>query len=488
MSTVNTQALLSTTNNAVYGAGWNSIYDAMNVPQMFEKLIKYYGPNIGLLEFAVMQGATIPIAGPTKTVWEEGSLVKLVKLNGEIAVTAIDTNITFSLDAAEFDANHKCYLAVNDQIVIPAFYVEEGVIPAQSIVPAIYQVLSVDDITLDENATWTAFPTRADTAIAIAVPDDTELMVKPGNYANGVASGTSKSAGWYSRHFHTSTVKADLTIEGSIQSNEKYYEKLQGGGNGIFSKASIEMDFFLSKAINDEIFMGQGVTNVITQATRNGDLNTITGTVGLLRHMAERANLQYYTTAYQSTDFDDVKDILTSQGVADRNVAFLMGSTLYKFVENSNLDFIKEYSGGTDLMKTFAQIQVAFQAVKKNGVFFTFKELPSLSDPTSYGAAAFDGYHKELGFILPDVDVTVRGSMESPETVKLKNFTLGFKNYNGENRTRIIKDIPGMATPNGAGGIAIDTVDDYRMSGLSEFMVLANRVNQWTLVLNDNIL
>lgn len=486
MSTVTTNAILSPTNNAVYGQGWNTVYDAMNVPQIWQELVKYYGPNIGLLEFAVMQGATTNIAGPTKTVWEEGSLVKLVKLNGEIAITAEDTNITFSLDADEFDANHKCYLAVHDQLVIPAYYIEED--GAQSIVPAIYQVLSVDDITLDENATWTAFPTRSDTAIAIAVPDDTELMVKPGNYANGVASGTAKSSGWYSRIFKTSTVKADMRIEGSIQSNEKYYEKLKGGGTGIFSKASMDMDFFLSKAINDEIFIGQGVTNTVTQTTNNGDLNTITGTVGLLRHMSERANLQYYTTAYQSTDFDDVKDILTSQGVADRNVAFLMGSTLYKFVENSNLDFIKEYSGGTDLMKTFAQIQVAFQAVKKNGVFFTFKELPSLSDPTAYGAEAFDGYFKELGFILPDVDVTVRNSIESPESVKLKNFTLGFKNYLGENRTRIIKDIPGVANPNGGGGIAVNNFDEYRMTGLSEFSVIFNKVNQATLVLNDSIL
>ena len=51
MSTVNTQALLSTTNDAVYGAGWNTVYDAMNVPQIWQELVKYYGPNIGLLEF-----------------------------------------------------------------------------------------------------------------------------------------------------------------------------------------------------------------------------------------------------------------------------------------------------------------------------------------------------------------------------------------------------------------------------------------------------
>lgn len=483
MSTVTKRDVLSTTNDAVYGAGWNTIYDAMNLPQVWGELIKYYGPNIGLLEFAVMQGATTNIAGASKTVWEEGSLVKLVELEGAINITAEDTNITFSIAADEFDANHKSYLAVHDQIVIPAYYIEED--GAQSLLPAVYQVISYDD-GVDEARVYTAAPMRDDTAIAIAVPDGTELMVKPGNYANGVASGTAKSAGWYSRTFTNSTVKADMAIEGSIQSNERYYEKLKGGGTGVFSKASIEMDFFLSKAINDEIFMGQGVTNTLTQKTRNGDLNTITGTVGLLRHMVERANLQYYTTAYQSTDFDDVKDILTSQGVADRNVAFLMGSTLYKFVENSNLDFIKEYSGGTDLMKTFAQIQVAFQAVKKNGVFFTFKELPSLSDPTAYGAEAFDGYYKELGFILPDVDVTVRNSMESADSVKLKNFTLGFKNYNGENRTRIIKTIPGVASR--GSNIAVDSYDDDRMTGLSEITVIFNRVNQCTLVLNDSIL
>jgi len=486
MSTVQTRPVLSNTiGDGVYGQQWNTIYDAMNVPQVWKELVKYYGPNIGLLEFAVMQGATVPIAGATKTVWEEGSLVKLVELDGTIPVTAEDTNITFRLAAGEYDANHRAYLEVGDQIVIPAYYLEDD--GAQALKPEMYQVLSYD-AGVDAARIYTAAPMLDDIAVAIAVPDGTELMVKPGNFANGVQSGQPKSSGWYSRHFHTSTVKADMEMEGSIQSNEKYYEKLIGGGTGIFSKASLEMDFFLSKAINDEIFLGSGVTNVLTQATRNGSLNTITGTVGLLKHLVDRANLQYYTTAYQSTDFDDVKDILTSQGVANRDVTFLMGSTLYQFVENSNLDFIKEFSGGTDFAKTLRAIDVEFQTVKKNGVVFTFKELPSFSDPTSYGADAFDGYFKELGMIIPDVDVTVRGSLESPSTVKIKNFTLGMKSYNGENRTRIIKTIPGMADLGAGGNIAVDTFDDTRMSGLSEFMVILNSVNQMILVLNDVIL
>lgn len=484
MSTVTTNDILSTTKNHVYGQAWDTVYSTMRMPQIWNELVKYYGPNIGLLEFAVMNGATTTFAGPSKTVWEEGSLVKLVKLNGEISITAEDTNITFSLDAAEYSGNY-CYLNTHDQIVIPAYYLEKD--GSQAIKPEMYQVIS-NDGGAGAARVYTAAPMLDDVAIAIAVPDNTELMVKSGNYANGVDSGYGKSSGWYSRTFYTSTVKADMEMEGSIESNERYYEKLRGGGTGVFSKASIEMDFFLSKAINDEIFLGSGVTNVLTQTTRAGSTNTITGTVGLLKHLTDRANLQYYTTAYQLTDFDDIKDILTSQGVANRGVTFLMGSTLYKFVENSLLDTIKEYSGGTDFTRALAEINVAFKAINKNGVFTTFKELPSLSDPTSYGAEAFDGYFKELGMIIPDVDVSVRGSMESPATVKIKNFALGFKQYGSENRTRIIKTIPGMASIGAGGEIATTSYDSTRLSGLSEFGVVMNGVNQMTLVLNDSIL
>jgi hypothetical protein len=194
---------------------------------------------------------------------------------------------------------------------------------------------------------------------------------------------------------------------------------------------------------------------------------------------------QAYTAAYQLTDFDDIKDLLNSVGVTERNLAFFMGSSLYKQVENSGLDTIKEFSGGTDLMKKLGEINVAFKAINKNGVYTIFKELPSLSDPTAYGADAFNDYFKDFGFILPDIDVSVRGSIEDPATVKIKNLVLGFKNYNGENRTRVVKDIPSMA---GRGGIAVDSYDDSRGSMLSEYSVIFNKVSQAIMVFNDNLL
>lgn len=483
MSTVTKGTISSNTNNQRYGYSFDSIYNTMLKPQIYGEYIKYYGKGVGLLEMAYLAGNTINLAGPSKTVWEEGSLTKLVELNGEIAIKGAGVDITFSLAAGEFDANDAGYLNTNDIIVIPAEYIEEATVPAT--IPHLYQVIS-NDGAAGAAKVYTARPLLVTTELAVAVPTGTELMVTGGNYALESAGGYVKSSGWYSRTFYNSIKKHDWGIGGGTQSNERYYEHLKGGGTGILSKNTMEADYWLDKYINDEIFLGNGVTNTaLTMNNRNTVAIPVAGTVGVLRHLEQRAMRQYYTAAYQMTDFDDLKDLLQSQGVTERNVAFLMGSSLYKQVENSGLDFIKEFSGGTDLMKTLGDINVAFRAINKNGVYTMFKELPSLSDPTAYGAEAFNDYFKDWGMILPEVDVTVKGSLESPESFKLRNLTLGFKNYNGENRTRVVRDIPGMASQ---GGIAVDNFDDSRGSMLSEFGVIANKFNQCIMVQNDSIL
>jgi hypothetical protein len=311
-------------------------------------------------------------------------------------------------------------------------------------------------------------------------------MVTGGNYALESNSGSPKSSGWLSATFYNSIKKADWGIGGGTQSNQRYYEELRGGGTGILTKNTMEADYWLDKYINDEIWLSQGVTNTaLVQANRNAENIKVDGTVGVLKHLVDSGMKQYYTTAYQLSDFDDIKELLLSQGVMDRSMTFFMGSNLYKQIENSTLDFVKEFSGGTDFAKTLTAIDVAFKMIHKNGVTTVFKELPSLSDPTNYGAEAFDDYFKDLGFILPDVDVTVKGSIEDPASAKIRSLTIGFKNYNGENRTRVVKNLPSMA---GQGDIAISTWDDSYGSMLSEFSLIYPKPNQSILVLNDNIL
>ena len=242
------------------------------------------------------------------------------------------------------------------------------------------------------------------------------------------------------------------------------------------------------KTISDQMFIGTAVSNDLTMENRDGDDIDITGTDGVLEHLKDRAMKQYYTSAYDKPCFEDIKPALQSQGVMTRNVTFFMGSELYRQIENAGLDFIKEFSGGSDFMKGLNEIGVAFKAVNFNGVYTTFKELPSLSDPVAYGADSFDDYFRALGFIIPDVDVTIRGSIDDPATSKIKNLTLGYKNYNGEDRTRVVKVLPSVGDFSSGTNIAVDTWDDTRGEILSEFMVIFNKVSQCILVQDDRVL
>jgi hypothetical protein len=481
MSTVTVQPVLSPTNNQRYGFSFDSIYNTQK-PQIVEDYLKYYGSGIGVLGLSTLAGNIINIAGSSKTAYEEGAFTKLVELNGAIAPAGAGVNITFRLAAAEYDLNGACYLNTNEILVIPAEYMTEG--GANSTIPHGYQVIG-NDGGVGALRLYTARPMLATQVLAIAVPNTTQLMVRGGNYALESASGTGKSSGWYHRHFFNSIKKWDWAYGGGTQSTERWIEHLKGGFQGIISKITMEADHQLDMQVDDEILLSTGVTNAaLTMNNRNGNAIPVTATEGVLRHLEQRACRQYYTAAYQMSDFDDLKDILNSQGVTERNVLILLGSSLYQQIENSSLDFVKEFSGGTDFMKKLAEINVVFKAINKNGVYTTFKELPPLQDPTRYAAASFNGYFGDLGILIPEVDVTVTGAADTTP-VKLRNLTLGFRNYNGENRTRIIKDLPSVA---GQGNIALDTFDDSRGTMLTEFSLLFHKVNQAVLIQNDNIL
>ena len=490
MSTVSKPAVTSNTLNTGYNSVWASLYDTdMQVPQIWGEIVKRYGPGIGLLEFLYMTGSIVPIAGPNKKVFEEGSFVKTVETFGASGAVAAGAAWTLHLSAAEFGGTtDNAYLSINDIVVVPAKYIESPT-GTKATRPSLWQVQAVDaaDGVLKS---YTLYGLNILDHIHTTIPTLTKLMVTGGNYPNGVQSGKPKSSGFYTRYFYTSTKKADWSMTGSIQSNERYYEKLRGGGTGIFTKASMEADFLLSKYINDELFLGQGVTaTTLNQTTREGDSVAPTGTLGLLQHLVDGGMRQYYTSAYGYTDFDELKPLLISQGIANRNVTFFCGSELYKQIENAGLDFLKEFAGGTTLMKNLTELNVAFRAINKNGVYTTIKELPSLSDPTAYGATSFDDFFTGLGFIVPDVEVTIRGGIEDAATFKMKNLALGYKNYNGENRTRINKVIPGVANVGAGGGdVAVDTYDDVRGTLLSEFMLIVLKRNQMILVQDDTVL
>jgi len=257
MSTVTKPAILSNTNNQRYGYSFDSIYNTMLKPQIYGEYIKYYGKGVGLLEMAYLAGTTVNVAGPSKTVWEEGSLTKLVTIVNPIAVAAAGADITFHLAATEFDANHASYVNTNDIIVIPAEYIEENTVPAT--IPHLYQVTGNNGL-VDALREYTARPLLVTTELAVAVPTGTALMVTGGNYALESAGGSGRSSGWYSRTFYNSIKKHDWAIGGGTQSNQRYYEELRGGGIWITGTRHSHCPRQITQAIVSFILIGGKVS------------------------------------------------------------------------------------------------------------------------------------------------------------------------------------------------------------------------------------
>ena len=486
MSTIPNGAINSTTKTAGYGSVWSSIYD-FTKPQVWQNIVKLYGPGLGLADFAQIQGATVTVAGPTKKVYEQGSQFKLVQLGAELALGIEGADASIVLAAGEYDSAGKCYLADKDAVLIPAFYLKESGV--KSIRPEIFQIISHSTVGTFAQTVWVVRPQKIEVEIAKAVPINTKLPVITGLFANEAQGAKPKATGYFTRDFKCGTVRTAGQIFGSTESTERWTDSLQGGGKGVFTKSTAEADLRHMKGLSDNIWIGGGVTNTaLTMPNRDGDNIAVTGSVGVLQHLVTRAMQQYYTTAYDKPCFEDIGPALESQGVINHNLAFFYGSELGRQIENLNLNFVKEFSHGTDFMKTMGEIDTTFKAVKYNGSYITLHPLSSLNDPISYGAPAFRDQFRGMGFLIPDVDVTVRKSADSTDTLTLKNFTLGYKSYGKENRTRVFNWLPGVNGMGVGSDIAVDTYDDVRFEMLSEYMTIFNGVNQTILVQNTNIL
>ena len=468
----------SLTKGAAYNETWASLYSLVDKPQIWGELIPRYGYLPGLTDFLHHSGQVKDVKGQTITVFEKGILEKPVKLYSAISTGSAGENIEFYLAASEFDANDDGYLQVGDDVIIPSTYQPTGVK-----IDRRYRVMTIsDDAGVAKK--YTAYPVTAQgtsltaSQISTEIPADTYLMVTGGSYAPGSTGAVPKSTGWYSRTFTTDIKRTALKQEGSVQSSERYVENLKGGGKGVFSEASAEADFLLSSYQNDALFLSEANDNTaLVLANSDSTNNSIRSTVGAWNHLDARGMSQTYADSYTMDDFDLIKDYLRSQGVTANDVTYFTGSQLRKNIENSMHDYLREYSGGTDLtsgnMGKFKDIGLNVGAINKNGIRTLLFNLDSLDNVNKFGVSSLQ--YDECGFIVPQQDVTLSGNGTIDGSYKLRNMCLGFKNYNGENRTRIVQDVSGI---NGMGQSAKSTYDEMKLEMLSEFMLIFNKVNQ----------
>lgn len=473
-----------------YTTKWASKNDVLYKPEVLKTMYEIYGDGFRLFDFLTIAEKETSVPNETITHLEAYAPWSLITLGTAIAVTAAGGNISFKVAAADYDANNNCFLRVGDTVYVPSSYQADGIHTDRA-----YRVYSTAGSGTD--VIYTCYPFNAagtyQTAseVGTQVPAATKLRVGHTSWAPGTGQPTAKSEDYASRTHKAIVLKETTGIEGG-QIARSFYEayemqkkKRAGGGSALVNKALFEAEFKLDAQIDDYILMGERDDNSNLVGTSNqGGSNTISSGFGLWQWQEQLAQKHWYVqNNFTIDDFDDFKDYLQGQGLTTNKLWFCYGPDLGTQIENAGLDFLQEFSGGTDLYRKGKEIGIDFKVVHKNGNYFMLNELVSFANVNSYGWSAYS--FRESGMVIPEGYVAVNDPVTKAKR-NIKNLTLGYVNNNGENRSRILAPVAGVA----GAAIGLPVSNEYDTMYwylLSHVMLIAANVNQHIMVRPDNI-
>lgn len=465
---------------------WQSLYAFEKVPQVWKKIYKQYGHLFDVFDFIDLMGETIDIKGDTLNIFEQYAYERPITIGtGGIATGAIGADITFKLDAGDYDAQGNGPINIGESFLVPGLYTTD---PSQDY---LYRLMS-EDTGVAANKTYTATPhNKAGTnftaaRITTAVPAGTKLMVAGDSWALGTDQPKGKTNGSFQRAFYTMLSKSTFDMAGGLLYQENYLDDvpLKGGmGVGRFNAASVQQEFEHNRKINYNIWMGQEADN--TSFVMNdafGNSVPIKAQRGFLQWLQKLALKKTYADKFEVNDFDDIKTLMISVGVSAQEMLFAMGDLLYANLENSGYNFVKENSSATDVMKRLDEVGLSFKIFEKLNFRYILKEIGNFSNPAGMGLAAYGDRYRSGGFIVPmgENPVTIEGGGPNVDKkVKISSLMIGYPNHNGESRARVVGYLNGMTGQNLP---IVQSTDTVKGMMLSEYMFVPTSVQKMVLV------
>lgn len=472
MSTPKGSDIRSGLNQGGYTTAWRFTVESETLePQVYGDLVQLYGDQLRLWDFLMWAGGSHNVGGRLVTVLEEGSIQDILELSAATAVSGVGADITIK--------SEKGFGRIGFDVHIPAQYTNQQIAISYKITNKSGPVLGV--------YTYTCSPWNSAYQITAQIPIGQKIAVGASSYAPGERQPASLRRAWYSHTHKSRIIKETLDIEGGQQALQEWAQMAQAkDGSTLVSRSLNETEFRLRIQANDYLLMGQPNNNSFVGSNKDGESNTVLSDYGLLHGMYNQSMRQYYTGSYGKDNFDIIKFLLASQGVGKGAVQFCYGQELGLGIENSGLEFIREFSGGTDMYKNMAEVGFVMKKFTKNGIINVLTEIPEFGNPVMYGA---DGYNFEtMGMIFPEAQVTaninsydsVGRSLGPVEKKALNHVSLGYLNNNGENRKLVVGDAAGV---NGLGYKFTNDYDQTTWYMLSEMMVFLLAMNQSILVL-----
>ena len=450
-----------------YGAQFLSLHSVMQKDQYLPDLYRTYGRAFDVLDFFWMVSKPGLVKNRTVKLWEIGNIKSNITTSTAIATGAAGADITFKINANDYDTNGNPAVRIHQIVYIPQSYQPTAINIRQN-----YQVVSRSGNAGDY--TFTARPFNASAQISAEVPIGTTLslgalQMAPGS---GAVAGTTQAT--FERSFNTAILREHIGFEGGFLSHQNW-DPIYNGGKilGYYNKALMDTEFLLDDQLNEYIFSGQtnGNSN-LTQVSNFGGTNRVLSGNGIWTSLDTSGQQLWYSGAFQNSDYITAKNLLESQGIQDTDVIFAFGSDLQDDAEQSDLDFLKEYSGGSDLLMNMKDLGFYATTVMRGNIRFHKVKIKSFANPFTFGNDEYE--LSQSGFMMPTTKAKVK--MENGAYARLNNVSLHFLGYGGENRTRVVGNLGGM---NGFQGFnPVNANDGMTVEMLTEPMVVFTNINQ----------
>lgn len=470
--------------SSYYNGPYLSVNSAVVKPQVYKTMFQQYGPGLTLLQWVRSAEQVINVPYSTYiTAIEQQSPLAAIKINSAIAAGAAGADITIILHADNYDANSYNPVRLYDTILIPAEYQPSTVYTSR-----LYQVVTQATTTLT-NDTLTCRPLNnagtdvTASQISTEVPANSWLALGYTPYARGTGQPAGKTQGYTSRTYYPWLLKETDGVEGSVIAGD-YYEATELNGK-FFSKALARAEFRFEKQKDIAFSIGEYNDNASLVMTSDfGGSNKVQSGKGVVTWADELAQKYTYdkTTGFiVDEDFDAVKVILESRGVTAPTIDWFVGSDLNTQVENSTLEFIREFSGGTNL-KVGETVGIMLSAFQKIGKTFNLVPVASFTNPADMGLLLSDQYVYEyptLGIMIPQASVTLSRFMDK-QNFTIPTLALGEVNYGGENRGNVVGRMKGVNGVFEGMDVAMDS-DGFFYYWLCHFFAIMGGVQQWVV-------
>ena len=461
MALVNANFRESTLNQSWYDTAFRSTYSLKLMPQTFGEVMNRYGEGLSFHSFLNLAGRTMGVKSPTITIFEQGAPTRPVKVS--ISTDSAPINATAITVAS--DDHSDDYVREGFDIIIPASYTD-----------ADYDV----PLRLSYNSGWKG--TAYDETVSITTALTTVYVaVGASSFAPGTDQPDPMSSGAYSRTTEQRILKSTIGIEGGALYQQEWKEfELKEGGRGIWTQSIAELDYDLDDQLDSALLTGIKNTNTsqLVGTSVTGTSNAVPSFDGLVQVLKDMGQeLTWDATGFNWDKFRAVKALLENVGVVNKKVDFFVGSDLNASIESSALVDLNDAGSLSSYWSKIGEVGFSVKKVTLNGVEFNIAELTSLSNPNKFGLSSYN--FKKMGFMFTQGEYKAELLDGGGKVgMRLPHLTLGFPNYNGENRQRIFIMSPGVHGVQGLPNVAVNGYDGYKMYGLMHVVPIWNHMYQ----------